>query len=167
MRRGQAESGARPNLGNQVLGKSIFSFCSPKTLSRGSRARLVRDGCELPGVCSPRRNNRLSNAESAGCAATASAPGSRSRPGRELAARRAALINPQSVHLIPGSKPEPGGEAGQSLQLRLGLLGGGTRQARRSRELEICLPLGVKAMGAAFTWELQALGGTAALHGLG
>lgn len=142
----------RPNLGNQVLEKALFVLLT-KTLFRGSRARFARAGCELRDVWSPRGTNSLADAESAGCSAAARARGSRRGPGRELAARGAALINPQSVHLIPGSKPEPGREAGQRLQLSAGLLGGGTRQATRSGENEFAF----LSMEAGFTWELQAL----------
>lgn len=120
------------------------------------------DQCALAGKRALSRSQRstisLADSESAGSSGSGQLePGSWRGLERELAAGFAALINPQSVHLIPGSKPEPGREAGQSL-----LLGWGALRGRDPAGLEvwgkrICLPPCVEAMGAGFTWELQVL----------
>lgn len=102
----------RPNFGIQVPGKTL-SFLLTNNLVLGKSRPIARAGRETRGVPENPQFSRRTQAAPAAARET----GSRRGVGRELAARYVALINPQSVHLIPGSKPEPGGEAGQCLLL--------------------------------------------------
>lgn len=169
----QAESRARqprpwrPDLGNQVPGKS--TFCSAHQTPRPGEVEPeppARAGKHAVSW-SPRRAKFSGHRGAQAALAVAGEWGSGHGPGGKLAARYAALINPQSIHLIPGSKPEPGEEAGQRRQLCSGLSpGGGTQRTRRSREHESAF---LPGRGRWSPVHLRAVGssGTAALRGLG
>lgn len=93
----------RPNFGNQVAGKNTFIFAHQQPC-------LGEVEPDPRAPAGKRENPQFSGRRRTQAAlAAAREPGSRRGVGRDLAARYVALINPQSVHLIPGSKPEPGG----------------------------------------------------------
>lgn len=103
----QTGSGARhprPNFGNQVLGKSTFRSAHQNTCPWEVEPdpRALAGKRAVSG--SPRRTNSLADVGELRLLCQLTEPGLRRPPGRKLAARYAALINP------PISSPNPRGE---------------------------------------------------------